>query len=221
MSIHTTIHDGSKRAARRTYGTGSIIERHGVYHGQWRVGGKQVMRRLGRVRQTGSADGLTKTMAETRLREVMAEHGGAPLSERVSVAETGERLLAHLRSMGRKPSTMRSYESIFRTQIEPSLGERAIAKVTHEDIERFVADCVKDGMQPKTISNTLGLAHSIFEFAITRGWVRDNPCKRVERPRSTRTPTSTSSTRMRSRRSCVPCPTPTSAASSAPSTSRR
>jgi integrase len=171
-------------AARRTHGTGTIRERNGVYHGQWRVGGKQVMRRLGRVRQPGSSDGLTKTMAETRLREVMAEHGGATLSERVSVTETGERPLAHLEAMGRKPSTMRSYRSLFHTQIEPRLGERPIARLSREDIEQFFTGCLRDGLQPKTVSNALGLLHSILEFAITHGWATENPCKRVERPKA-------------------------------------
>ena len=29
------------------------------------------------------------------------------------------------------------------------------------------------------------MLHSIFEFAIRRGWASDNPCKRVEKPRAT------------------------------------
>jgi integrase len=170
-------------AARRDYGTGSIVDRGGVYYGQWRAAGKQVMRRLGPVRQPGSGNGLTKTMAETRLREAMAEHSGAPLSERVSVGEAGQRLLAHLEAMGRKPSTMRSYESNFRIQIEQRLGDRAIAKVTQEHVEQFIADCIRDGLHPKTVSNCVGLLHSIFEFAIRRRWATQNPCKRIEKPK--------------------------------------
>lgn len=171
-------------AARRAYGTGTIVDRGGVYYGQWRLGGKQVMRRLGPVRQPGSSDGLTKTMAETRLREVMAERASAPVSERVSVSEAGERLLAHLRVMGRKPSTMRSYESNLRTQVEPRLGDRALARVSREHVEQFIADCLADGLAPKTVSNCLGLLHSIFEFAIRRRWAGENPCQRVEKPRA-------------------------------------
>ncbi|MGZ4235303.1 MAG: tyrosine-type recombinase/integrase, partial [Solirubrobacteraceae bacterium] len=73
----------------------------------------------------------------------------------------------------------------FAAQIEPRLGERALAKVTREHVEQFVADCLRDGLSPKTVSNCLGLLHSIFEFAIRRGWANDeNPCKRAEKPKA-------------------------------------
>jgi hypothetical protein len=36
--------------AKRTYGTGAVLEVNGVYYGKWRVGGRQVKRRLGPVR---------------------------------------------------------------------------------------------------------------------------------------------------------------------------
>ena len=49
---------------RRTYGTGSIIEKNGHYHGQWRANGRLIKRKLGPVRVAGTRDGMTKTMAE-------------------------------------------------------------------------------------------------------------------------------------------------------------
>ena len=43
MSIHTTTHqDGSKRAARRAYGTGSSSSATTPTNGQWRAAGRQV-----------------------------------------------------------------------------------------------------------------------------------------------------------------------------------
>jgi integrase len=167
---------------RRATGTGSIINRGGVYYGQWRNGGKQVMRRLGPVRQPGSRQGLTKTMAEEKLRELRSERV-TPVGERVSVGEAGERLLAHLEAMGRKPSTMRSYRANHRNQIEPRLGERPVSKVTQGDVERFIADCVRGGLAPKTVNNCLGLLYGIFELAIKRGWAHENRCKCVEKPK--------------------------------------
>ena len=58
---------------KRTYGTGAVLEVNGVYYGKWRVAGRQVKRRLGPVRKPGTRDGLTKTQAEARLRELVAE----------------------------------------------------------------------------------------------------------------------------------------------------
>jgi len=52
---------------RRTYGTGSIIEKNGCYYGQWRANGRLVKRKLGPVRVAGTRDGMTKTMADAKL----------------------------------------------------------------------------------------------------------------------------------------------------------
>ncbi|MGO9819799.1 MAG: tyrosine-type recombinase/integrase [Solirubrobacteraceae bacterium] len=172
----------TNRTARRTHGTGSIIDRGGVYYGQWRTGGRQVMRRLGPVRKPGANTGLTKRMAEDRLRTLRGEPADT-IVERVTVTEAGRALVEHLEAMGRKPSTLRSYRSVLATQIEPRLGAQAISRVAPEDIDRFIAACLHDGLQPKTVSNTLGLLHSVFEYAARRGWTRENPCQRVDKPR--------------------------------------
>ena len=44
--------NGNRR--RRTYGTGSIIEKHGHYYGQWRANGRLIKRKLGPVRVAGT-----------------------------------------------------------------------------------------------------------------------------------------------------------------------
>jgi hypothetical protein len=79
------------RNAKRTYGTGSIHEHRGAWYAKWRVGGKQVKRKLGPKRRPGSREGLTRKQAETRLRKLMSEVVAAPVSERVTVGEAGER----------------------------------------------------------------------------------------------------------------------------------
>lgn len=167
---------------RRPHGTGSIIVRNGAYYGKWHANGRQVLRKLGPVRPAGTRDGLTKTQAEAQLRTLMT--GAAPpVTARVTVNDAAERLLSHLEAMGRKPSTLRAYRSLVATQIAPRLGTQPIAKVTPEQIERFIADCLHDGLAPKTVGNALGLLHSIFEHAGKRGWSQDNPCQRVEKPK--------------------------------------
>jgi len=173
----------AKRTSRRPHGTGALIEKDGSYFGKWRVDGRQVKRRLGTVRTPSARDGLTKAQAEAKLRQAMAEVTPPPATERMAVGEAGERLLTHLEAMGRKPSTRRSYRSLLDSQIKPRLGERPIARVGRDDVEAFIAGCLRDGLAPKTTGNALGLLHNIFEFAIRQGWASDpNPCKRVDRP---------------------------------------
>ncbi len=47
-----------------------------TWYGKWRVGERQVMRRLGLRREPGSSVGLTRTQAEAELRRLIAEENG-------------------------------------------------------------------------------------------------------------------------------------------------
>src|SRR6185437_12758053 len=85
-----------RRLARRRYGTGSVFQKRGAWYGQWRVRDRIVSRKLGPVRVPGSRDGLTKTMAEARLRKLMGEVALPPVAERITVTEAGERLIRQL-----------------------------------------------------------------------------------------------------------------------------
>jgi integrase len=167
---------------KRTYGTGSIIEKHGIYHGQWRVGGRRVMRKLGPVRKPGTSDGLTRTDAEARLRTLMAAVTDPPVTERVTVQDAGVRLIAHLKALGRKRSTTMSYESYLEVHLTPFFADRALAKITASDVEMFMAVCRDNGQSVKSTLNYIGLLHGIFEFAIRRKWMTTNPCKLVDKP---------------------------------------
>jgi hypothetical protein len=53
---------------RRSYGTGNLRVRRGAWVGQWRIGGRQVSRKLGPVRKPGDREGLTRKQAEAELR---------------------------------------------------------------------------------------------------------------------------------------------------------
>lgn len=172
-----------QRTARRTHGTGSLLVKNGAYYGKWRVNGRQVLRKLGPVRPAGTRDGLTKTQAEAQLRKLMADVA-APVAERVTVQDAAERLLEHLEAMGRKPSTIRAYRCLLRAQIGPRIGDRPVARVTTEDVERLIAALRRDGLSVKTVMNMLGFLHSIMEYSVRRGWTNTNPCRRVDRPRS-------------------------------------
>ncbi len=114
---------------RRAYGSGSIFERGGTYFGKWRVGDRQIKRKLGPVRKTGTRDGLTKAMAEARLRALMLEVTPPPAA-RMTVEEVGRHWLTHLEALGRKRSTMRSYRSNFENQIvKRNIGAQPVDRV--------------------------------------------------------------------------------------------
>ena len=169
-------------AAKRRYGTGSIFEKRNAWYGQWRVRNRTITRKLGPIRTPGSRDGLTRKMAEARLRKLMAEVTVMPLFERMTIEEAGARLIQQLVTKGRKPSTTAGYESYLRVHVAPFFGEKSIGDITKAEIEEFVAVCLDNDQSVKSTRNYLGFLHSIFDFALRKGWVIANPCKSVEKP---------------------------------------
>jgi len=173
------------RAAKRRYGTGSMFEKRNAWYGQWRVRNRTITRKLGPIRKPGSRDGLTRKMAEARLRKLMAEVTVTPLFERMTIEEAGERLIQQLVTKGRKASSAVGYESYLRVHVAPFFGEKSIGDITKEDIDEFIAVCLDNDQSVKSTRNYLGFLHSIFDFALRKGWVVANPCKSVEKPEVT------------------------------------
>lgn len=173
---------------RRAYGTGCLYvkttsRRQETWYGQFRIAGRQVKRALGPKRAGGSANGLTRTQAERKLRQLIEATRPLP-PERLTVEEAGCRLVAHLGERGRKRSTLMNYESCLRVHLVPFFGSRPLHRITREHIEAFIALKSRDGLAPKSILNYLGVLHSVFAFAERRGLVGANPCKLVDRPRA-------------------------------------
>lgn len=174
--------DKPTRGRKRQYGTGTIFEKRSAWYGQWRVRNRTVTRKLGPIRTPGSRDGLTRKMAEARLRKLMSEVTVTPVYERMTVEEAGERLIQHLVTRGRKASTTVGYQSYLRVHVAPFFGQKQIATITKEDVEEFVAVCLDNDQSIKSTRNYLGFLHSVFDFALRTGWVVANPCKAVEKP---------------------------------------
>jgi integrase len=176
-------------AGRRSYGTGSLFVRRDArgrqsWYGKWRVGATQVKRRIGFVRRAGERSGLTRGQAERELRRRMeAEMPTVATGERRTVEEAGERLIARLESLGRKPSTLSTYRSLLRTHLVRHLGAQPLDQVEPEHLEQLIAGMRRDGAGPKLINNAFTLLHQVFEFGRRRDWCSANPCSQVERPR--------------------------------------
>ena len=168
--------------SKRQYGTGSVFEKRNAWYGQWRVRNRTVTRKLGPIRTPGGRDGLTRKMAEARLRKLMSELTVTPMYERMTVEQAGERLIQHLVTRGRKASTTVGYQSYLRVHVAPFFGQKPVANITKEDVEQFIVVCLDNDQSIKSTRNYLGFLHSVFDFALRKGWVVTNPCKAVEKP---------------------------------------
>lgn len=170
--------------SRRAYGTGSLFEYRGAWYGQWRGDdGRQIKRKVGQIRRPGTADGLTKTAANARLRELMREVRLAAPPEQFTIAAVGERYIEWVRQYKEaKPSTLQDYEGILRQAVE-HFGTRSVERISAAEVTAYRDAKLKRGRAPKTVTNHLNFLHGLFGFAVKREWSRANPAAGVDKPR--------------------------------------
>ena len=140
---------------RRPRGTGAVFQKGDRWYGQWYLRGRLVKRSLGPVRVAGSRDGLTRTQAEARLRELMLEIDSAPppVAERLAIAEVGDRRIKQLTRTGRKPdTTLANYESEIRIHFVPHFAGKPIDEITADDVEDFIDRCLDAEDRADTVS---------------------------------------------------------------------
>lgn len=155
--------------------SGSIFIRNGVYYGKWlALGGQQIKRRIGPVRQPGTRTGLTKAQAEKRLRTFMAEVTYTPPAARLSFREVAERYLDHVQVVRqRKPTTVSDYRSMLNAHLDPYFGATAIERTTADDFAGYMAVNART-LKPKTILNHRNFAHAEQLAAVLRAVPADD-----------------------------------------------
>jgi integrase len=177
-----------KTSNRRTHGTGTLYvqERANgqeLWYGRWHLGGRRVNRRLGPKRRRGTGEGLNRTQAEAKLRELMVRERPPAAGSSVSFASTADLMLRDLEVLGRKPTTLDNYRSILRSHLLPRFGEVIVSHVKKGDIEAFMAALTDAGKAARTRSGIFKLLSQVFTFAERQGWCEQNPCHSVRRPR--------------------------------------
>jgi integrase len=167
---------------KRTRGTGEVYVKYGAYYGRWWTpAGGRTNRKLGPVRRPGSSDGLTRTQAEKRLRELMAAIQNTTDPTR-TVATAGRALLERLEARSSAKSHLETVESHLRVHIVPFFGDKALDRIDEDDVTRFALRLRRAGRAPKTVRNVVSTLHSVFEVARRRRWIATNPCSLVDLP---------------------------------------
>ena len=174
---------------KRGRGQGSLIVKvdaagRATYYGKWRVGQRQVMRRIGPRRKPNTRDGLTQVQAEAELRRLMSgQVAVVGRDDRRPLTEVCELLAERKKALGRKASTVDAYRSWNRAHFEPFFGAATVDRIDRRLVEAFDAELARKGLAPKSRRNALGILHSVFDFAVREGWASTNPTKEVEQPR--------------------------------------
>jgi len=174
-------------AQRRSYGTGSLVERPDtagrvIWHAQWRVNGRQVMRRVGPKRAPGEADGLTKQQAEGRLRELIAATAPAAAARQALTIDVLHARYVADRGRRLKSTTLTDYHAIVRNHLGPYFRGRAITTLTRVDLDGLVAHLIGLGLAPKSIENYVTYLAGLLNYAVDREWLVRSPARGVTLP---------------------------------------
>jgi integrase len=179
----------AKRRARRPRGTGSLLVRSDragrrTWYGKIHVGARQVKRRLGLVREPGSAVGLTRAQAEAELRRLVGADREATADDgRPEIVFVAERFLEHVAVIrGRKATTVNDYRSIVRAHVVPFFEGRPLETVDVVAVEDYARIKLREGLAPKTVRNHMMLLSGIFRHAVKYGWCTANPVAAADRP---------------------------------------
>lgn len=172
---------------KRSRGTGHLYEKWGSYYGRWRtLDGRWLNRVVGPVRTPSSNDGLTRAQAERAFRRLQDADERAPRPVRgavvPSVNEVSDSLRRKLRLRGARRSYLEGCESMQRVHISPRFGTLAVTEVKTAHVEALASAMLRVDRSPKTVRNVMTFLHSVFEHALDRGLIRENPVRRATRP---------------------------------------
>jgi hypothetical protein len=182
---------------KRDYGTGQLYVEFGSYYGRWRtLDGRKLNRKIGKAREKGSAEGLTRSEAERRFRRMQQEEEARPRpssDERRTVDDATDSLRRKLKIEGCRTSYLQGTESMQRVHISPRIGSTPVDRVTRLQVEAVAVDMLEAGLAPKSVRNVITFLHSVFEHAIDKGGRRRTRCgeRRVPSAAAPATPTRT------------------------------
>jgi integrase len=172
----------SEEKGKRTYGSGALEVHRGAWYGRWRVGTRQVRRKLGAIREPGSREGLTRKQAEMALRRLMTEVRVVAPEERMTIEDAGERYLHHLEHVcQRKAATVQDYRIMLKRHLAPYFSHKSIDRISVNDVTTYIAVKSRE-LAINTVNHQMSFAHGIFAHAIKQGWATSNPVAMADKP---------------------------------------
>jgi integrase len=84
-------------------------------------------------------------------------------------------------------TTVRRYDSIVRTYLQPEFGRHKIGAVTHEVVQRYVTRLAADrALAPGTVRNVYAVLRTACAKGARMGMIKVNPCTAIDLPRARR-----------------------------------
>jgi integrase len=145
----------------------------------------------GRARLRVAAATLEEAREQRERLSDAARRGELPVFPRLTFAEAAARWLqlfeAKVAAGERRERTLENYRYQLEAHLLPTLGRRHLQSLTADQIADLIAALQAQGLAPRTVSDALTPLGSILRFALRRGYILDNPLRRLEpgeRPRA-------------------------------------
>lgn len=164
-----------KSRAKRSYGSGSFIEKGGSVHFRFWVNGKRKQEKIGPA-------GMGTKEREAAARKLQAGYRPIEDSGIPNFSAVGYMHVRQLELDGKKLSYTRNRSRTLVNYLIPEFGDRPVDQIKAKDLGRFKTKLQNDGKGPSTIISVLWLASGIFKFAIEEEWRTDNPMAGVKMP---------------------------------------
>ena len=162
-------------ANRGRRGFGSLYRLEGIWYARWTERGFRKKKRIGRDRALGERF-LAKKAADLDREEAL----GIRAIESIRFAD----LVAQYSTIfsGEKSAmTIYRESSYIKSTIAPYFKRMLMEDIRREDIERFLAKRVSEGIAPGTRNRLLSVLSALFKKALRLNHCRENPCAGIKR----------------------------------------
>ena len=167
------------------------VER-GIYRQRNGTYGVYVMAE-GKPRFQTAGTKLAEARRERDLLSAKAQRGELAAPSALTFCELAEEWIigfeAQVRSGERSERTLEHYRYHLDRHLLPAFGRRRLQGLTTDDCARLIASLRGKGLSPKTVAGALVPLGRVFALALRRGYLHDNPLRRLEaseRPRPQR-----------------------------------
>lgn len=172
-------------ATRRSYGTGSLVERpegSGRWMFRYVAGVDPLTGKPRRMSRTIVAKNKTAAQAQARriLADVTTESLGTSAPMRQLLAEW----MKFQSGRGRSPTTLAGYQSLIDLHVNPAIGDTTIGNLTTHQLDNLYSRCTRSGLSPRTVRNVHSVISAALNQAVRWSWVERNPALQATLPQA-------------------------------------
>jgi integrase len=169
--------------SKRQYGSGCLLKRGKGWAIRWRemeIAPDGTRRKAQRYEALGE---VTRKLASDTLAQRMAagDNGSKPMRSRVAFRTLAAEWEAHVLPMY-KHSTQKNHRHILEKHLLPRFGDHAIAEITRQEVQAYVAHLVSNGYAPKTTDHIHDVLSAVLRTAVKWGHLQENPARGVDLP---------------------------------------